>query len=87
MDRQRDRTKKLYRTLKECLGTTKVQVNSQRIYSKRCTINYIQDEMGHLHRLLDEMGINQCQKRLEQGVGNTPLGRTNLVIHRECMPI
>jgi len=62
IDRQRDRTKKLYRMLKEPLGTAKHLSEQSKDfigYSKRCAIACIKkklDEMGHLHLLLDEMG-------------------------------
>ena len=60
IDRQRDRTKKLYRMLKEPLGTAKHLSEQSKDfigYSKRCAIACIKkklDEMG-----LDEMGINR----------------------------
>ena len=65
IDRQRDRTKKLYRMLKEPLGTTKQSSEQSKDfigYSKRCAIACIKkklDEMGHLHLLLDEMGLDE----------------------------
>ena len=66
IDRQQDRTKKLYRTLKEPLGTTKHSSEQSKDFildtqkegvplfaSKKL------DEMGHLHLLLDEMGLDE----------------------------
>ena len=66
IDRQQDRTKKLYRTLKEPLGTTKQSIEQSKEFTgyskRRCTIICIKkklDEMGHLHFLLDEMGLDK----------------------------
>jgi len=69
IDRQRDRTKKLYRTLKEPLGTTKHSSEQSKDfigYSKRRYTIIMAlfaskklDEMGHLHLLLDEMGLDE----------------------------
>jgi len=66
IDRQRDRTKKIYRTLKEPLGTTKHSSEQSKDFTGylkgRCTIICIKnklDKMGHLHLLLDEMGLDE----------------------------
>ena len=62
IDRQRDRTKKLYRMLEEPLGTTTHSSEQSKDfigYSKRCTIICIKKKMGHLHLLLDEMGLDE----------------------------
>ncbi len=66
MDRQRDRTKTLYRTLKEPLGTTKRSSEQSKDFigylNRKCTIICIKkklDEMGHLHLVLDGMGLDE----------------------------
>jgi len=69
IDRQRHRTKKLYRTLKEPLGsTTKPKHSSEQSKDhyrilKEKAYHYLHqkkiDEMGHLHLLLDEMGLDK----------------------------
>ena len=81
IDRQRDRTKKLYRTLKEPLGTTKRSKDVIGYSKRKYTIICIKkekkklDEMGHLHLLLDEMGLDEMGLD-EMGINHTNMRET-----------